>query len=160
MTILYLHFCICTNTDTGIFHEPNTPTDFGYNSQALRAYTEKIYHDAMKLAADVQRDSSNDHLLMKILMLIMIFSKGADWNEPRLIEPQKIFHAQNIFVNLLWNYLTVRFGCENVSSVCSRLLFSCMKAHSIARESKESIANKNVHTDDLAPLMQSVLRTS
>jgi hypothetical protein len=160
VTILYLHFCICTNTDTEIFHEPNTPTDFCYKAQDLRAYSDKIYYDAMKLATDLQQVSANDPLLIKILMLIMIFSKGADWNEPHLREPEKIFHVQNIFVNLLWNYLTVRFGCESTSSVCSRLLFSCMKAHSIARESKESVAKKNVYTDDLAPLMQSVLRTS
>ena len=158
--ILYLHFCICTNTETKIFHEPNTSTDFAYHAQDLSAYSDKIYYDAMDLAVEVQRLTSNDHLLMKILMLIMIFSKGADWNEPCLLEPQKIFHAQNIFVHLLWNYLSVRFGDENTSSVCSQLLFSCMKTHSIARESKESVAKKNVQTDALAPLMRSVLRTS
>jgi len=112
------------------------------------------------LAEEVQQLSSNDHFIMKLLILIVIFSKGADYIEPMLTEPQKVFHSQNIFVNLLWNYLNVRFGYDQTASVFSRLIFSCMKSHSLARETKETAATNNVPNDELAPLMQSVLQIS
>jgi hypothetical protein len=91
----------------------------------------------------------------------MIFSKGADYIETPLVESQKVFHAQNIFVDVLWKYLNVRFGDDLTASLFSRLMFCCMKAQSLARETKDNIANKQYQSgDDLAPLMQSVFLTS
>lgn len=160
ISILYLHFCICTNTDTEIFHEPGAPSDFCYHATELRGYSDAVYHQAMLLAIEVRRILSCDLLVMKLLILIMIFSKGADAHEPSLVESKNVFLAQNVFVDLLWHYLNVRFGCDRTASLVSRLIFACMKAHSIARESKESIARKHVQIDDVAPLMQSVLQIS
>lgn len=114
----------------------------------------------MLLAIDVRRLLSCDLLVMKLLILIMIFSKGADAHEPSLVESTNVFRAQNVFVDLLWQYLNVRFGRDRTASLVSRLIFACMKAHSIARESKASIARKHVQIDDVAPLMQSVLQIS
>ena len=114
----------------------------------------------MLLAIEVRQMISCDLLVMKLLMLIMIFSKGADAYEPSLVQSTNVFLAQNVFVDLLWHYLDVRFGCDRTASLVSRLIFACMKAHSIARESKESIAQKHVQIDDVAPLMQSVLQIS
>jgi hypothetical protein len=160
MSIIYIHFCICTNIDTEIFHEPNTISDFSYHANSLRSYSDSIYEQAMKLARHTQEISSNDHLIMKLLILVMIFSKGADSYEGYLLESTKIFRTQNIFCQLLWNYLNVRFSYHQTASIFSRLIFSCLKAHSIARQSKEIIVRTNIHTDDLAPLMQSVLQIS
>ncbi|CAF1284621.1 unnamed protein product [Adineta steineri] len=160
MTILFCHFYICTNVNTGIFHESHTPNDYCYNVSALRGYSDSVYHKAMNLTEEVQQLCSNDHLVMKLLILIVIFSKGADSIEPILIESQKVFDAQNIFIDLLWNYLNVRFGEEQTASIFSRLIFCCMKTHELAREAKETAAKKNVDSNELAPLMQSILQIS
>jgi hypothetical protein len=56
--------------------------------------------------------------------------------------------------------LNVRFGYDQTASLFSRLIFSCMKSHSLARETKETAATNNVPNDELAPLMQSVLQIS
>ncbi len=160
ITILYIHFCICTDINTEIFHEPNTPNDFCYQASELRSYSESIYQSAIILADEIQQLCSNDHLIMKLLILIMLFSKGADAIEPILIESKKIFDAQNIFVNLLWNYLNVRFGYDQTTNIFSRLIFSSLKCHSLARITKETLAKKTMQVDELAPLMQSVLQIS
>jgi hypothetical protein len=160
ITILYIHFCICTDINTGIFHEPNTPNDFCYQASELRSYSDLIYETAIILADEIQKLCSNDHLIMKLLILIILFSKGADSIEPILFESIKIFHSQNIFVNLLWNYLNVRFGYDQTSNIFSRLIFSSLKCHSLARITKETLAKKTMQSDELAPLMQSVLQLS
>jgi hypothetical protein len=151
---------LCTDITTGIFHEPDTPSDFCYKASDVRKYSDSIYCEAIKLVDEVQNLCSNDHLIMKLLILIVLFSKGADPIEPILFEPLKVFCAQNIFVNLLWNYITVRFGSDRTATLVSRLIFSSLKCQSLARETKETIAKKTVQSDNLAPLMQSVLQIS
>jgi len=114
----------------------------------------------MNIAAEVQNLCACDHLVMKLLILIMIFSKGADCNEPSLREPSKVFHAQNLFVGYLWDYLNVRFGPDQTASIFARLIFSCVKCQALSRETKEALAEKNVRENELVPLMQSVLQVS
>jgi succinate dehydrogenase flavin-adding protein (antitoxin of CptAB toxin-antitoxin module) len=159
-TILYIHYCICTDIERDIFHEPNTPSDFCYNASDVRKYSDAIYFEAIQLVDRVQKLSSNDHLIMKLLILIVLFSKGSDPIEPILIESTKVFYVQNIFVNLLWNYITVRFGSDRTATLVSHLIFSSLKCQSLARETKEIIVKQTVQTDELAPLMQSVLQIS
>ncbi|UJR22698.1 hypothetical protein I4U23_025734 [Adineta vaga] len=161
ITISCFHFCICTDTETEIFREPGTTNDCCYEARALRTYSDSVYHRIMDWTRKLQNLCSNDHLIFKLMILISIFSKGADYAEPPLVESTKAFFAQNIFVDILWNYLNVRFGNDQTSVIFSHLIFSCMKAHSIARETKGDVAKKTSQSaDELAPLMQSVLQIS
>ncbi|CAF3077084.1 unnamed protein product [Rotaria sp. Silwood2] len=145
---------------TGIFHEPNTPNDFCYHASEIRNYSDAIYYKTIDFIDELQKLCSHDHLIMKLLILIIIFSKGADYIEPILVESEKVFYAQNVYVDLLWNYLNVRFGCDQTPYIFSRLIFCCMKSHSLARETKETITKKDVQNKKFAPLMQSILQTS
>ncbi|CAF4697222.1 unnamed protein product [Rotaria sp. Silwood2] len=160
IAILVLHFTICTDMTTGIFHEPNTPNDFCYHASEIRNYSDAIYYKTIDFIDELQKLCSHDHLIMKLLILIIIFSKGADYIEPILVESEKVFYAQNVYVDLLWNYLNVRFGCDQTPYIFSRLIFCCMKSHSLARETKETITKKDVQNKKFAPLMQSILQTS
>lgn len=151
---------MCVNIDTKIYHEPNTDNNFYYHASELRLYSDEVYQDAMIFIQEVQEICSNDHLIMKLAMLIMIFSKGSDVNEPLWREPQKIFHAQNVFIDLLWKYLTARFSSDLTASIFSRLIFACMKGQILARKTKESLSKQTINSDYIAPLMQSVFLIS
>ncbi|CAM2707105.1 unnamed protein product [Rotaria socialis] len=157
MASLFFHLCMCVDKDTQIYHEPNTSRDFCYNANELRLYSDDVYNQSMIFLQEVQDLCANDHLIMKIAMLIMIFTKGSDLNEPYWLEPHKIFHAQNVFVDLLWKYLTVRFNSDLTPSIYSRLIFACMNAQILGRKTKEAVSKQNVNNEHLAPLMQSVL---
>ena len=157
---LFAHLCMCTNIATGIFHELNTPDDFCYAVNVLRFYSDEIYEKSMKLVDNVQKVCHNDHLVMKVFILILLFSKGADQFEPILIDPSSVFHAQNSFVDLLWNYLIARFGFDQTPMVYSQLIFALLICQTLAREIKELITQKSVQVDALPPLMQSVLQIS
>lgn len=97
---------------------------------------------------------------MKLLILIILFSKGADIYETHSYEPLKIYSCQNLFATLLINYLDVRFGTCQSSIIYSQLIFSLLKCQSLGRETKETLANKINQINELAPLMQSVLQIS
>jgi hypothetical protein len=90
----------------------------------------------------------------------MIFSKGSDLYEPNWLQPQDIFHAQNVFIELLWKYLDVRFDSDQTASIFSRLIFASMKAQLLGRLTKEAVSKQTVNSDQLSPLMQSVLLNS
>ena len=158
LSALFLHLCMCTNVRTGIFHELHTPDDFSYAVDVLRSYSDDVHDRSMKLVSDVQSSCSNDHLVMKLLLLILFFSKGTDPLETVLVDPLHVCQAQNIFIDLLWNYLLVRFGLEQTPMIYSQLIFSLLICQALAREVKDIITEKSVQVDELAPLMQSVLQ--
>ena len=158
--VLYLHLCMCVDMNTDIYREPHTAHDFCYHASELSRYSDEIYDHSMVLVEEVQNLCSNDHLIIKLLMLIMTFSKGSDLNEPNWIQPIEIFNAQNVFIDLLWKYLDVRFGSDQIPSIFSGLIFACMKAQILGRKTKEAIVKQTVNNDHLAPLMQSVVLNS
>ncbi|CAF4644225.1 unnamed protein product [Rotaria sp. Silwood1] len=157
---LFVHLCMCVDIQTQIYHEPNTSNDFCYRAGELRLYSDEVYQQSMMFIHEVQDICSNDHLIMKIAMLIIIFSKGSDVNEPYWLHPHEIFHAQNVFIDILWKYLDVRFNSDLTASIFSRLIFACMKAQILGQKTKEAVSKQTVYYDHLAPLMQSVLLSS
>lgn len=148
---------MCVDIETEIYHEPNTVNDFRYHASELRHYSEEIYQRSMMLVREIADIVDNDHLIIKLAILIFIFSKGSDGNEPTWLQPQSIFHAQNRYLTLLWKYLNVRFHSDQTASIFSRLIFAGMKAQLLARLTKTSFSKISVNSDQLAPLMQSVL---
>jgi hypothetical protein len=151
---------MCVNINTQIYHEPNTAHDFCYHTSELSRYSDEVYRQSMILVEEVQNLCANDHLIIKLLILIMIFSKGSDLNEPTWIQSIEIFHAQNHFIDLLWKYLDIRFGNDQIAPIFSALIFTCMKAQIVGRETKEALAKQTLNNDHFAPLMQSVLLNS
>lgn len=160
MAIFYLHLCLCTNLSTEIYREPHTDNDFCYPAHALRLFSDEIHRQAMALVEEIQRLSSMDHTVIKLLILVLIFSTGSDLSESTGRQTEQIFRAQNIYTQLLWKYLDARFGADQTASIFSRLIFSCMKAHVLGRQTKETVSRQIQNSQQLAPLMQSVLLIS
>ena len=160
MAIFYLHLCLCTNLSTEIYREPQTDNDFYYHAHALRLFSDEIQWQAMTFVEDIQQLSSMDHTVIKLLILVLIFSTGSDLSESTGLQTEQIFRAQNVYTQLLWNYLDARFGAPQTASIFSRLIFSCMKAHVLGRKTKETVSRQIHDSQQLAPLMQSVLLIS
>jgi len=160
LAILYFHICMCVNTETEIYQEPNTTNDFFYHANELRRYSDEIYIRTMKLIREVQDICSHDHLIIKLAMLIMIFFNGSDSFESTDCQNNDVFRAQNVFIELLWKYFEARFDPEQTPLLYSRLIQAIIEAQALGRLTKEAIALKNLPNDQLAPLMQSVILNS
>ena len=160
MAIFYLHLCLCTNLSTEIYREPETSNDFCYPARALRLFSEEIHRQAMAFIEEIQQLSSMDHTVIKLLILVMSFSTGSDLDESTSLQTEQIFRTQNIYIQLLWNYLDGRFGADQTASIFSGLIFSCMKAHVLGRQTKVTVSRQIQDSQLLAPLMQSVLLIS
>ena len=110
----------------------------------------------MILIGEVQQLCASDPLIVKLMMLVTIFTKGADVNEPMWVHTEHIVRAQNTYVELLWKYLDVRFGHERTASIVSRLILVLLQVQALARQTKEAVMAADLHHDQLAPLMQSI----
>lgn len=152
--------CISVNTDTEIYQEPNTINDFCYHTSDLRRYSDEIYIRAMKFIREVQDICSNDHLIIKLAMLIVIFTENFESFEPDYLPTNDSFRAQNIFLELLWKYFDARFDSEQTPLLYSRLVQTIIEAQSIARLTKQAVMMKNVPNDQFAPLMRSIMLNS
>lgn len=157
LAIFYLHFSICTNLHNDIYQEPRLNNEFYYHASDLGLISSEIYQEARSFVEEIQQLSAMDHTIIKLIILIVIFSKTSDHDPIVWVESQKIFRAQNVYVKLLWNYLHVRFGSEQTPSKYSRLIFSCLKAQNLGRKTKEIVHEQIVNNQQLAPLMQSIL---
>ncbi|CAF0834531.1 unnamed protein product [Adineta ricciae] len=158
MVVLGYHFCICVDINTGIYHEPDTPNEYSYEASALRKYSDSLYYQMIDWSRKLKHLCADDHLILKLLILIVIFSKGVEHMEPVLVESTKVFYSQCAFVDILWNYLNLRFGDGQASLMFPHIAFSLMKAYAMAREAKEDVTRQTSETaDELVPLMKSVV---
>jgi hypothetical protein len=62
---------MCVNINTQIYHEPNTAHDFCYHTSELSRYSDEVYRQSMILVEEVQNLCANDHLIIKLLILII-----------------------------------------------------------------------------------------
>lgn len=109
---------------------------------------------------ELQSLTSMDPLIIQLLILILIFSHESDQDHRQSWhDAEQILQGQNHYVQLLWNYLTVRYPSEQAISIYSRLIFSCMKAQQLGRATKLVVTEQIPHhqRDQLAPLMQSIV---
>lgn len=160
MAIFYLHLSIGTDLDKDLYQEPHAINDFCYPASILRLFSSSIADQARDFIDELQSLISMDHLIVQLLILIVIFSHESNRYETHeWHDAEQIFQGQNHYIQLLWNYLSVRYSSEQAIAIYSRLIFSCMKAQDLGRQTKALVTEQipSYEHDHLAPLMQSIL---
>ncbi|CAF1564195.1 unnamed protein product [Didymodactylos carnosus] len=106
-----------------------------------------------------------DDILLSLLIVVFLFSKGLSMNENEL--PLKdsltVYQAQSYYTKLLWNYMIKKQGETKTYKHFTKLLTAIFKAQSTALRFREFISSQATTLDgveDIAPLMQTVLHIS
>ncbi|CAF1540547.1 unnamed protein product, partial [Didymodactylos carnosus] len=75
---------------------------------AIQNYGYDFYYRYTNVTLSFLDNTVNDRLILKILLIIFLFSKGAAFTtceyEPILQNTLQVFHAQNVYTDLLWRY--------------------------------------------------------
>ncbi|CAF0845251.1 unnamed protein product [Didymodactylos carnosus] len=105
-----------------------------------------------------------DRLVVKIILIIMLFSKGSSicslkHPEPILKNNVEVYKSQNFYVELVWKYCEQKFGFLNGVKLFLRLVTCCMMAKMAAEEMQQHVEN-TLTAGELAPLMQSIIYLS
>jgi hypothetical protein len=107
--------------------------------------------------------AQNDRILVQILLLIMLFSKGSsvciygDEGEPLAKDILSIYHAQNIFIDLLWKYCENKFGYVKAIQIWIKLVTGSIEAILQAYNTRSNYIQNNAVAEQLVPLMKSVM---
>ncbi|CAF4456900.1 unnamed protein product [Didymodactylos carnosus] len=102
-----------------------------------------------------------DRLVVKVILIIMLFSKGSSMcsfkhPEPILKNNIQIYKSQNFYIELVWKYCEQKFGFLNGVKLFLRLVTCCMVAKMAAEEMQQYVENTLTECE-LAPLMQSII---
>ncbi|CAF1310219.1 unnamed protein product [Didymodactylos carnosus] len=130
----------------------------------IECYGEQLYKKSTQIMCSFIDIVECDRLVVKIILIIMLFSKGystctIEYPEPVLKNSTQVFQSQNIYVDLLWRYCEEKFGFFNTIKLLVRLITLCMAVESVAKETQQYVQSK-LTADELAPLMQSVMHLS
>ena len=148
-------------TDT--YHEPNSDEPVFEGRDLIQCFSLYHYERSTRCVRNLLSASMGDPLLLRILLIIMLFSKGSaictyiDEVEPIADDILSIYRAQNYFVELLWHYCHGKFGSRRTHEMFLKFTLSSMDAHLQAFDIRHSCVKVDNVADQLAPLMKSVM---
>ncbi|CAF1128226.1 unnamed protein product, partial [Didymodactylos carnosus] len=102
--LLPLNLILSYNPDTETFIE--TDTDYPIDSRiCLKFHGTEMYIETKQILDSLWNIASYDHTIIKLALIILIFSKGFSplsyLPEPYLKDALQVYHAQNFYVELL-----------------------------------------------------------
>ena len=127
--------------------------------------SDHIYEMVMNLSATLKNIIGQDNVLLSLLDVVFLFSKGLSMNEnePPLKDPLAVYRAQSYYTKLLWNYMIKKQGETKTCKDFTKLLTAIFRAQSTALRFREFLSSQMTTldgVDDIAPLMQTILHIS
>lgn len=124
--------------------------------------TSGIRESFLNLMKSLSIVTEQDSILINLLLIILLFSKGLSMNEdePLLNDMLTVNQAQSHYIKLTWNYLIYKKGQEKTTKQFIKLLTEISRIQSTTRQFKEFFRLEFQSTDTLdrlAPLMYAVL---
>jgi hypothetical protein len=151
------------NSLTDTYHEPNTDDCVFAGRDLIHCFSLYQYERSTHCVRSLVNASVNDRLLLQVLLIIMLFSKGSaictdiDEMEPVAQNILSIYQAQNIFIDLLWKYCENKFGYSKTIDIWLKLVVASMDAHLQAYSTRHGYVKVDSVADHLSPLMKSVM---
>ena len=161
MTICFFHSIFLYDPTTDAYHEENT-TDPLYPARDWTNTLDRPFHAAMKqLRKDLMDIFQWDDTIVKLAFLILLFSnqvslRDSPTSTPTRISSEKIFHAQNVFTDLIFKHCVHQYGLGKASTLFARYVSKLMKLQQLVDEIRHHI-HDYIDTSQLTPLMESLL---
>ena len=119
------------------------------------------FHRAFMLVLHALANLTNKNpIIVQLLMLIMIFSKGSSTNNDGqgliLNDGDSVFRAQSKYTDLLFRYLMEGSSFELVATKGTWITEQLLKVQKVCRDFERGVKNK-VNVNDINPLMKSLL---
>jgi len=145
------------------YHEPNTDECVFSGKDFIQCFSFHQYELSTHCLQKLVYASMNDRVLLQIFLIIMLLSKGStlstdkEENEPTAKDIFSIYHAQNIFVDLLWKYCEDKYGYTKTVHIYLQLVTLSIDAHWITYFTRRDFIQDPRVAEQLVPLMKSVM---
>ena len=133
-TLVYVRASLNYDPRTDTYHEPGTDDCVFRGKDLIQCFSYDQYRRSTRCMHRLLDASHNDRLLLKVLLIIMLFSKGSlmctypDDAEPIAQDILAIYRAQNVFVDLLWKYCENKFGFARTVPIWLKLVTAYIDA--------------------------------
>lgn len=118
---------------------------YNYTSLCILFYGYDCIHGYFSWMSTMQNIVDNDTLLIQLLMLVMIFLKGATINNEQawtLVDSPSVFHAHLKYVDLLFRYLIERYAFDRAVIKMLRIVENIFELQTHARFYQEKLLNE------------------
>jgi len=125
----------------------------------ILCYGYEFNQTVVTLLNSLSQLTDRDPIVVQLLMLMMIFSKGLsadDYQEPLLNDPQRVFHAQSKYTDLLFRYFLEKLSFEQSAKKIALISEQLLKIQKVSRDFQLYVKSK-VDLTHINPLMKSLL---
>jgi hypothetical protein len=162
--LFVLHDVLVYNSKNGLYYDDTgsiMDEKFAhyYTSLCLLFYGYDFHQLYSFHLTTIQNLIDNDSMIIQLLMLVLIFLKGASiYNQQRwvLFDLQTVFYAHLKYVDLLFRYLIHRYSFDRAVIQMMRLIESIFKLQEHARFYQEKIQNES-NQIQIDPTMKSLI---
>ncbi len=161
-TLIFIRSALIYDRVTDQYHDTGTNDCIFDGKDLIQCFNLYQYQQSTRCVCRLIDASQNDHLIIKLLLLITLFSKGSSMcafiteAEPKAEDIYSIYHAQNIFIDLLWKYCENKFGFIQTINIWLKLVTGVIDAHLQAYNTRYNFVKNDLVADQLVPLMKSV----
>jgi hypothetical protein len=157
IVMIFLHSLFLYNPSTNTYHEADTTDPIFSHADWIQTFNGHFHADLSRLQQRLFDIFQNNDIIIKLLILILLFSNRLSVDQAA---PQScsitIFHAQNVFTDLLYKYFLHQFGIAKAPGLFARCVSHLIQLQTIVDEIKQSI-HHYVNVSELSPLMESLL---
>jgi hypothetical protein len=162
-TLVFIRSSLLYDPLTDSYHERGTNDCIFSGKDLIHCFSLYQYEQSTRCISRLFEASENDRVIIQILLIIMLFSKGSsmctyvDEAEPIAENIFSIYHAQNIFVDLLWRYCENKFGFPKTINIWLKLVTASLEAQLQAYNTRCKYVKNDIVAEQLVPLMKSVV---
>ncbi|CAF1394694.1 unnamed protein product [Didymodactylos carnosus] len=149
-----------------IFCEPDADDEYARHCKdvLIYCYGLEFYQDVVKIMRLLVDLTERDPIIVELLLIIMIFTKGLsahnrDLTEPILANFAPVYQAQCTYTSLLWRYMLQKYDLTMTVHKFSSLIAQIMKIQALSYDFQQYISNQ-VDINKINPLMKSLLQLS
>ncbi|CAF1483608.1 unnamed protein product [Didymodactylos carnosus] len=147
-----------------IFTEPYIDEQYAQHCKDLFIYCYGLeFHQGLvKIIRLVVDLTARDPVIVELLLVILIFTKGLSAHNAYSVEPilsnsSQVYQAQCKYTSLLWRYMLQKYNLSLTIHKFSLLIAQIMKIQALSRDFQQYIVNQ-VDVDKINPLMKSLLQ--
>ncbi|CAF0841675.1 unnamed protein product, partial [Didymodactylos carnosus] len=136
LAAIFMHGVLIYDPLNDTFHEHNTDDYLFDAKDFITTISLDFYQQTTYVMKDLIQIVEHDRMIVKILIIILICSKGfcayEYMQEPILNNTINVYNVQNIYIDLLWLYCSNQFGYWRTVNLFSKLLTRFMSIQILA----------------------------
>lgn len=160
--LIFIRAALNYNRNNDTYHEKGSEDCVFEGKDMIKAFSYQQYVNSTRCVCRLLDASKSDTLIIRIWILIFLFSKGAfmcrfiESAEPIARDILSIFRAQNRFIELLWKYCNDRYGLSQSINIWINLVTGTMEAHLQSFNTMHGFIKNDQVVDNLVPLIKSI----